>query len=56
MYNKKYREEPLTREEKAIRKHNKMLHNICKECGRERKIPTSFCRDCWTMLQSEIKN
>lgn len=51
---KKYRKEPLTREEKQLIKHKKMLSSICKECGRERHIPVAMCRECWKELTETI--
>ena len=47
--------EPLTREEKQIIKHRKVLNDICKECGREYHIPSQFCKECWADMKSTIK-
>ena len=37
-----------------ISKEKKVLNQICKECGRTRKIPMSFCNDCWKEMNETI--
>lgn len=36
------------------RRYNNHLSKICKECGRYRKIPISFCNDCWREMDKSI--
>ena len=36
------------------RKTKNYLSKICKECGRYRKIPISFCNDCWREMDKSI--
>ena len=36
------------------RKINNKLSKICKECGRYRKIPISFCNECWREMDATI--
>ena len=31
-----------------------ILTQICRECGREHKIPIQWCKDCWRTMQADI--
>ena len=35
-------------------KEIQILKKICRECGRERKIPQHFCNDCWKEMDITI--
>ena len=37
-----------------ISKEKKVLNQICKDCGRTRRIPMSFCNDCCKEMNQTI--
>lgn len=42
------------KQHEPISKEKKVLNQICKECGRTRRIPMSFCNDCWREMNQTI--
>lgn len=40
--------------EQEERRNNIALNDICKECGRYKKIPIHFCTECWKDMKQEI--
>ena len=42
------------KQHEPISKEKKVLNQICKECGRTRRIPMSFCNDCWREMSQTI--
>ena len=37
-----------------VTKEVRILSNICKECGRNRHIPSRFCNECWEEMNETI--
>lgn len=36
------------------RKYKNTFSKICKNCGRYKKIPVSFCNECWREMDKTI--
>ena len=37
-----------------VTKEVRILFNICKECRRNRHIPSRFCNECWKEMNETI--
>lgn len=46
-----------TQEEEKVKKvsrEGKILFSVCKDCGRYKKIPITFCNECWKEMDRVI--